>query len=40
MMRPVRRPVSARSLRSGNYPETTRYNYPLASAQLARYPGV
>ncbi|MEU6265543.1 tyrosine-type recombinase/integrase [Saccharopolyspora shandongensis] len=26
-----------RSLRSGNYPETTRYNYILASAQLARY---
>jgi integrase/recombinase XerC len=26
-----------RSLRSGNYPETTRYNYLLAAAQLARY---
>jgi integrase/recombinase XerC len=26
-----------RSLRSGNYPLTTRYNYLLASAQLARY---
>jgi integrase/recombinase XerC len=28
-----------RSLRSGNYPETTRYNYLLAGAQLARYLG-
>jgi hypothetical protein len=27
-----------RSLRSGNYPETTRYNYLLAAAQLGRYP--
>jgi site-specific recombinase XerD len=26
-----------RSLRAGNYPETTRYNYALAAAQLARY---
>jgi site-specific recombinase XerD len=26
-----------RSLRSGNYPETTRYNYLLAAAQVARY---
>jgi hypothetical protein len=26
------------SLRSGNYPETTRYNYLLAAAQLGRYP--
>lgn len=26
-----------RSLRSGNYPTTTRYNYLLAAAQLARY---
>lgn len=26
-----------RCLRSGNYPETTRYNYLLAAAQLARY---
>lgn len=26
-----------RSLRSGNYPETTRYNYLLAACQLARY---
>ena len=26
-----------RSLRSGNYPETTRYNYLLAAAQLGRY---
>jgi integrase/recombinase XerC len=26
-----------RSLRSGNYPKTTRYNYLLAAAQLARY---
>ena len=26
-----------RSLRSANYPETTRYNYLLAAAQLARY---
>jgi site-specific recombinase XerD len=26
-----------RSLRSGNYPETTRYNYLLAAAQLAKY---
>ena len=26
-----------RSLRSGNYPLTTRYNYLLAAAQLARY---
>ncbi|HWE88900.1 MAG TPA: tyrosine-type recombinase/integrase [Pseudonocardiaceae bacterium] len=26
-----------RTLRSGNYPETTRYNYLLAAAQLARY---
>ena len=28
-----------RSLRSGNHPETTRYNYLLAAAQLARYLG-
>ncbi|MEU6573579.1 tyrosine-type recombinase/integrase [Streptomyces sp. NPDC046805] len=28
-----------RSLRSGNYPETTRYNYLLAASQLARYLG-
>lgn len=28
-----------RSLRSANYPETTRYNYLLAAAQLARYLG-
>ncbi|MBI0383755.1 phage integrase N-terminal SAM-like domain-containing protein, partial [Streptomyces albiflaviniger] len=26
-----------RSLRAGNYPETTRYNYLLAAAQLVRY---
>ena len=26
-----------RSLRSANYPQTTRYNYLLAAAQLARY---
>jgi site-specific recombinase XerC len=26
-----------RSLRSANYPETTRYNYLLAAAQLGRY---
>jgi integrase/recombinase XerC len=26
-----------RSLRAGNYPETTRYNYLLAAAQLAAY---
>ncbi|GAA4260307.1 hypothetical protein [Dactylosporangium darangshiense] len=26
-----------RSLRAGNYPETTRYNYLLAAAQLAWY---
>ncbi|MFE5163667.1 tyrosine-type recombinase/integrase [Streptomyces sp. NPDC056697] len=26
-----------RSLRAGNYPETTRYNYLLSAAQLARY---
>src|SRR2546423_1600523 len=26
-----------RSLRSGNYPQTTRYNYLLAAAQLGRY---
>jgi site-specific recombinase XerD len=26
-----------RSLRSGNYPQTTRYNYLLAAIQLARY---
>jgi integrase/recombinase XerC len=26
-----------RTLRSGNYPQTTRYNYLLAAAQLARY---
>ncbi|MFI7024757.1 DNA methyltransferase [Micromonospora sp. NPDC049900] len=26
-----------RSLRSGNYPSTTRYNYLLAAAQLGRY---
>lgn len=26
-----------RSLRSVNHPETTRYNYVLAAAQLARY---
>ncbi len=28
-----------RSPRSGNYPETTRYNYLLAAAQLAAYLG-
>ena len=28
-----------RSLRSGNYPETTRYNHLLAAAQLGRYLG-
>src|SRR2546421_62713 len=28
-----------RSLRSGNYPETTRYNYLRAAAQLGRYLG-
>ncbi|MGB6161829.1 MAG: phage integrase N-terminal SAM-like domain-containing protein, partial [Pseudonocardiaceae bacterium] len=28
-----------RSLRSGNYPETTRYIYVLAAGQLARYLG-
>ncbi|MER6122169.1 hypothetical protein ABT173_05650 [Streptomyces sp. NPDC001795] len=28
-----------RSLRAGNYPETTRYNYLLAAAQRARYLG-
>lgn len=28
-----------RSLRSGNYPETTRYNYLLAAAQSGRYLG-
>jgi integrase/recombinase XerC len=28
-----------RCLRSGNYPETTRYNYLLAAAQLGRYLG-
>ncbi|WP_262706377.1 MULTISPECIES: tyrosine-type recombinase/integrase, partial [Streptomyces] len=28
-----------RTLRAGNYPETTRYNYLLAVAQLARYLG-
>lgn len=28
-----------RTLRSGNHPETTRYNYLLAAAQLARYLG-
>ena len=28
-----------RSLRSANHPETTRYNYLLAAAQLARYLG-
>ncbi|WP_328437257.1 tyrosine-type recombinase/integrase [Streptomyces sp. NBC_00444] len=28
-----------RSLRAGNYPETTRYNYLLAAAQLGRYLG-
>jgi len=26
-----------RSLRAGNYPQTTRYNYLLAASQLARY---
>jgi hypothetical protein len=26
-----------RSLRSGNYPPTTRYNYLLAAAQLGRF---
>jgi integrase/recombinase XerC len=26
-----------RTLRAGNYPETTRYNYLLAAAQLGRY---
>jgi hypothetical protein len=29
--------VISGSLRSGNYPATTRYNYLLAAAQLARY---
>lgn len=28
-----------RSLRAGNYPENTRYNYLLAASQLARYLG-
>src|ERR1700704_5722701 len=28
-----------RTLRAGNYPETTRYNYLLAAAQLGRYLG-
>jgi integrase/recombinase XerC len=28
-----------RSLRAGNYPETTRYNYLLAASQLGRYLG-
>jgi hypothetical protein len=28
-----------RSLRSGNYPQATRYNYLLAAAQLGRYLG-
>ncbi|GAA2216912.1 tyrosine-type recombinase/integrase [Micromonospora olivasterospora] len=28
-----------RSLRAGNYPQTTRYNYLLAAAQLGRYLG-
>jgi site-specific recombinase XerC len=28
-----------RSLRAGNYPATTRYNYLLAATQLARYLG-
>jgi integrase/recombinase XerC len=28
-----------RSLRSGNYPQTTRYSYLLAAAQLGRYLG-
>jgi site-specific recombinase XerD len=28
-----------RTLRSGNYPQTTRYNYLLAASQLARYIG-
>ncbi len=28
-----------RHLRSGNYPETTRYSYLLSAAQLARYLG-
>jgi integrase/recombinase XerC len=28
-----------RRRRAGNYPETTRYNYLLAAAQLARYLG-
>jgi integrase/recombinase XerC len=28
-----------RSLRSGNYPETTRYNYLLAAAKFGRYLG-
>ncbi len=28
-----------RTLRSGNHPETTRYNYLLAAGQLARYLG-
>src|SRR5258705_11502463 len=28
-----------RGLRSGNYPESTRYNYLLAAAQLGRYLG-
>ncbi|MEU7803992.1 hypothetical protein AB0J14_28450 [Micromonospora arborensis] len=28
-----------RSLRAGNYPETTRYNYLIAAAQLGRYLG-
>jgi integrase/recombinase XerC len=28
-----------RSLRAGNHPETTRYNYVLATSQLAAYLG-
>ncbi|MDV9171866.1 hypothetical protein R6V09_17280 [Streptomyces sp. W16] len=28
-----------RSLRAGNYPETTRYSYLLVAAQLGRYLG-
>ena len=28
-----------RSLRAGNHPETTRYNYVLAASQLAEYLG-
>ena len=28
-----------RTVRSASHPETTRYNYLLATAQLAKYPG-